>query len=153
MPPTKPISLPAGYAPAFAIGYSGPTGDLAVVDGATPLPVALSASTVLSVQQASVTAPAALEGSATAALLTGPFTPQAGRPVMITLSGTWQGQVQVQRSADAGATRHKLTAAGLPWGNYTGNACEVVWIENEDAARLYLDIAVTSGTLTYRIAQ
>jgi hypothetical protein len=153
MPSTKPISLPAGFAPAFAIGFSDQSGELAIVDTGKPLPVSLPTDTPIAVQPVSPVAPAPLEGEASADTLAGPFVPVAGKPVVLTLGGSWEGSVQVERSTDAGATRHGLTAAGNPWGNYTGNACEIVWAEEEACAELYLDIVIASGTLEYRIAQ
>ena len=39
------------------------------------------------------------------------------------------------------------------WARFTANACEAVWAESEAGAGLYLAIAVTAGTLHYRIAQ
>lgn len=153
MPPTKPISLPAGYAPAFAIGYSDAGGELAVVDSASPLPVSLPSDSPISVQQASPNTPPALQGTTAATLLAGPFEPAPGLPIVVTLSGIWEGVVQLERSSDSGATRHRLTAGGASWGRFTTNACEFVWEEHEENAELYLDITITSGSLSYRIAQ
>jgi hypothetical protein len=143
MPTNNPISTPAGYAPAFAIGYSDHSGALSVVQADKPLPVSLSAEIPS----------APLEGQSSADTLAGPFVPVSGRPVVLTLAGSWEGGVQVQRSVDGGATRHKLTVGGLSWGEFTGNACEPVWSEDEDGAELYLAIAIASGTLEYRLAQ
>lgn len=151
--PDQPISLPAGYAPAFAIGYSGDNGQLAVVDDSKPLPVTFSTTAPLAVQQVGGPAPAALEGETAADMLVGPFVPATGRAVMLTLSGTWEGSVQVERSTDGGTSRHPLTAAGSAWANFGSNACEAIWAEDEEGVELYLDIAIASGTLAYRIAQ
>lgn len=153
MPPTKPISLPAGFAPAFAIGFSDQTGELAIVDSGRPLPVALPEDATITLQAANPAAPPALEGQTSVSALVGPYVPIAGKPIVLTLGGGWQGSVQVERSTDAGATRHGLTVAGAPWGQFTANACEIVWSEEEDGAELYLDVAIASGTLDYRIAQ
>lgn len=153
MPSNNQINLPAGYAPAFAIGFSDQAGLLSIVDTAKPLPVMISADQTISVQTVSVAAPAALQGQTSASILAGPFSPVTGRGIILTLGGVWEGGVQVQRSIDGGITQHKLSAAGLPWGNYSANVCEVVWAEEEDGAQLYLDITITSGTLDYRIAQ
>ena len=46
-----------------------------------------------------------------------------------------------------------LAVAGAAWAQFTGNACEPVWEEIDPEATLYLDIALTAGTLHYRIAQ
>ena len=72
---------------------------------------------------------------------------------MLSLTGTWQGTVQLMRSVDGGVTRHPLTIGGFTWGRYTGNACEPVWDEQEEGVELHLDIALASGTIGYRIAQ
>lgn len=153
MPTTNPIKTPAGYVPAFALGFSGPTGDLEVVDPAKPLPVALSSAEPLEVTPAVAPAPAPLEGSTTASIVAGPFIPAPGRPVVLTLAGAWDGVVQVKRSIDGGSTLHPLTAGGFAWGRYTENACEPVWEEQEDNVSLHLDIALTSGSIAFRIAQ
>lgn len=143
MPTNNPITTPAGYAPAVAVGFSDQSGTLSVVEVGKPLPVSLSAQSPT----------AALNGQTSMNTLVGPFTPVSGRQVILILSGSWEGSVQLERSVDGGTTRHKLTVVGSPWGYYVGNACEVVWVEEEDDAELYLDIAITSGTLGYRIAQ
>ena len=49
--------------------------------------------------------------------------------------------------------RLPVTAGGAAWARFTANACEAVWAESEAGAGLYLAIAVTAGTLHYRIAQ
>ncbi len=153
MPSNNQINLPAGYAPAFAIGFSDQSGDLAIVDASKPLPVSLPPETPVLVQAAAIATPPALQGLTGADMIVGPFALAAGKPVVLTLAGQWEGSVQVERSTDTGATRHKLTAGGLPWGLFAGNACEIVWAEEEAGAELYLDITVTSGTISYRIAQ
>lgn len=148
MSPPFPITFPAGYAPAFALGYADNAGDFALVALDAPLPVQNVDSA-----QVSVPVPAPLEGSATTTVAIGPFAPAANLPVVLSLAGAWQGTVQLERSTDNGATRLPVTVGGAPWGRFSANACEPVWIENEDGAELYLAIAVTSGTLSYRIAQ
>jgi hypothetical protein len=136
--------MPAGYAPAFAIGFSQ-AGTLAMVDSGQPLPVAT--------QPAPLPAPVPLQGSTAASIQAGPYAPVLDRPVVLTLTGTWQGTVQVRRSVDGGATRQLLTIGGAPWGTFKANACEPVWQETEGGALIYVDIALTSGTLAYRLAQ
>lgn len=142
--PDNPISTPAGYAPAFAIGYSD-AGSLAMVDSGRPLPVLT--------QPAPVSVPAPLQGTATGTAQPGPFVPVARRPIMLTLSGTWQGRVKVLRSVDGGTTRLPLTLGGVAWADFTTTACEPIWIEEEAGTSLYLDVALTSGSLAYRLAQ
>jgi hypothetical protein len=72
---------------------------------------------------------------------------------MLTLSGTWAGTVKLLRSVDGGTTRLPVTAAGQPYGTFTGNICEPVWEESEAAALLYLDVILSSGSLSYRMGQ
>lgn len=147
------VKLPAGYAPAFAIGFADPAGNLVLAGTADPLPVALDPGVIEVQAVESEPPPPPISGVASASGLAGPFAPVAGRAVTLALSGTWEGMVQLTRSTDSGATRLALTAGGLPWGRYTANVCEQAWFESEDGAELYLDIALTSGTLAYRIAQ
>lgn len=153
MPSPNPIKTPAGYVPAFALGYPGPEGELEIVDSTKPLPVSFSSTDPLAVTPYSDPPPTPLEGSAAANAVVGPYVPVAGRPVMITLAGTWEGTVQVMRSIDDGATMHPVTVGGFSWGRYTTNVCEPCWDEQEVGAQLHLDIALASGTIDYRIAQ
>lgn len=142
--PANPIHMPSGYATAFAIGFADPTsGNLSIVESGRPLPVAT----------VPPGAAAPLTGTATATGSFGPFTAAQGRPIVITLAGTWTGSVTVQRSVDGGATRRPLTVGGQPWGSFTGNVCEPVWEEFEDGTTFYLAVTLASGSLTYRLAQ
>jgi hypothetical protein len=72
---------------------------------------------------------------------------------MLSLEGTWQGTVALQRSTDGGVHKLPVTIGGGPWARFTGNACEPVWEESESVAKLYLDIQLASGSLNYRLAQ
>lgn len=141
--PSAVLRSPAGYLTSVAVAYSNPEGNADVVSALNPLPVALAPSA----------ANAPLTGSTATALVAGPFQPQAGRAVMLALSGTWSGQVRLLRSTDGGATKLPLTAMGGAYGTFAGNVCEPVWEESESAALLYLDITITSGTLAYRMGQ
>ncbi|MFM5950110.1 MAG: hypothetical protein ACKOPM_12945 [Novosphingobium sp.] len=143
MPSSIPVTVPAAYAPVSAIGYAEADSTLSAVTASSPLPV----TTI------SVPSPAALVGTAAASTLAGPFSPSSGKPVVLALSGTWSGTVRVLRSTDGGTTKLPLTAAGLPWGSYSANCCEPVWEETVAGAALYLDIALGSGSVTYRVAQ
>lgn len=137
-----PIQNPAGYAVTRAVAFADLDGSMLPVAAATPLPVTLG------------TAPTtALTGSASTTSVVGPYQPALGRPVILTLTGTWAGSVKVTRSVDGGTSRQPLTVAGNPWGQFAANACEAVWEESESAAQLYLDITLTSGSITYRMAQ
>ncbi|MCB2048918.1 MAG: hypothetical protein KDE32_11930 [Novosphingobium sp.] len=153
MPSPNPIKTPAGYVPAFALGYPGPQGELEIVDSSKPLPVSISSTDPLAVTPYSDPAPVPLAGSAPSSIVAGPYAPVSGRPVMITLAGTWQGTVQIMRSTDGGATKHPVTVGGFSWGRYTTNVCEPCWEEQEAGAQLYLDISLVSGAVDYRIAQ
>ena len=97
--------------------------------------------------------PPTLEGTATGVLLAGPFAPAGDAPVHLSLWGDWMGTVQLERAASPTSPHLPTTAAGAVWGRFTANACEQVWSENEAGAVLYLAIAVTSGTLHYRVVQ
>ena len=139
-----PIRFPGNFAPGLAVSYSAAEGAV-LVSQASPLPVALASS--------ASPAPAPLAGTASASGNIGPFAPVSGRAVMLALSGTWTGTVRVMRSTDAGATLLPLTIGGADWGLYSGNACEAVWEEAEAGATLWLAVTLTSGSVTYRMAQ
>lgn len=139
-----PVAVPAGYLTGQAIAYTTPIDRAVLVSTATPLPV-----TATPVPAASVP----LAGTTNTSAVLGPFTPQLARPIWLTLSGAWTGAVQLQRTTDGGATRQLLTAAGQPYGSYTANANEAVVEESCAGATYYLAVTLTSGTLTYRVAQ
>lgn len=138
-----PIAPPATYVAPFAAGYADENGNCALVSQNSPLPTASTRRP----------APAALSGETALSMLAGPFRPAFDRPVHLLLDGEWSGEVIMRRSTDGGVTHHALTAGGLPWGRYSANANEVVWQEGEDGAALYLDIALTSGIIAYRVSQ
>ena len=138
---TSPIHNPARFVPVYGVGFTAPTGTIDAVSRESPLPVSLAA-------------PAAAEpvsGSTSLDIVAGPFVPTPGAPVTLVLGGEWTGLVRVTRSTDGGATRHPLTVAGAPWARFTANACEPVWEESDPAATLYAEIAITSGSLDYRL--
>jgi hypothetical protein len=116
------------------------------------IPVVVLNSTGANVNGGAATSTPLAGTSSTSAVL-GPFTPQLGRPIWVSLSGTWAGTVTVKRSVDAGATKLPLTIAGSPWAVFTGNALEQVAEDAESGALYYLDFTYTSGTLTYRVSQ
>ena len=142
MPSNLSIQSPSGYAASRAVAFADVDGSALIVSGTTPLPVSFGRG-----------ASTALAGSTAASLIAGPFQPATDRATMLTLSGTWAGTVRLLRSIDGGATKPPVTVAGSSWGQYSANCCEAVWDEPEAGAALYLDIALTSGTLTYRLAQ
>ena len=139
----RPIKTPAGYATAVAVGFADASGNLVTAGPATPLPVTASAAVIVD----------PLVGVATQTGVAGPFAPSGSAPIVLQLSGDWEGTVSLLRSTDDGATRHPLTLAGEPWGVYLGNICEPVWTEGEQAAQFYLDMTIASGTLAYRVSQ
>ncbi|MFC3175195.1 hypothetical protein ACFOD9_13120 [Novosphingobium bradum] len=141
--PITPLKTPAGYVPQMAVAFANANGDAEPVSATNPLPF----------QDTPFMAAAALAGTLSATGIVGPFAPRAGRAVMLALSGTWTGSVKVVRSVDGGATKTGLTAGGAPWAVFTANVCEPVWDESEAAATLYLDVTLTSGSLTYRMGQ
>ncbi|MCA1661999.1 MAG: hypothetical protein LC648_07500 [Novosphingobium sp.] len=142
-----PISYPARYAPGVALNYADPAGHAVTVSQAAPLPVTLAAG------GGSTSPQPPLSGTASAALTAGPFVPQAGKPLVLSLAGTWSGAVQLLRSVDGGATKLPVTLAGAPWGNYWANVCEPVWEESEAGTAFYLQLAPASGAIHYRLAQ
>jgi len=141
--PISPLKTPAGYVPQMAVAFANAGGDAEPVSAANPLPFT----------EQPFTAAAPLTGSTATSAVVGPFAPRSGRAIVLALSGTWTGTVKVLRSVDGGATKGGLTAGGTAWGVFTGNACEPVWDESEAAATLFLDITVTSGSVTYRMGQ
>lgn len=137
-----PIQNPSPFVTSEAVAYADGDGNSVSVSAVSPLPVNIHFS-----------ASAPLAGTAAASTQIGPFQPVQGRPVMLSLSGTWSGSVKVLRSTDGGATKLPLTIGGSVWAQFTGNCCEAVWEESEAAARLYLDIVLTSGSIAYRLGQ
>ncbi len=137
-----PIQSPSGYAATRAVVFADANGDAQLASAATPLPVAFGAPTV-----------AALTGSTATSAVLGPFQPVLGRAVVLALGGSWTGTVKVLRSTDGGTTKLPLTVAGAVWAQFTGNACEPVWEESEASATLWLDAVLTSGAISYRLAQ
>lgn len=155
MPPI-PISYPARYAPAVAINFADDQGHAVLVSQESPLPVTFAGAAPASgsgTPTPTPTPPPPLAGTSATSQVAGPFAPIAGRPLVLTLAGTWTGTVQLLRSVDGGATRHPLTVGGAVWARFTANACEQVWEEAEGAARFYLSLAPASGTVQYRLAQ
>jgi hypothetical protein len=142
-----PISYPGRYAPGVAVNFADANGAARQVSESSPLPVALAAA------PAGTPAPAPLAGSATAATTAGPLAAVSGKPLILTLGGTWSGSVRLLRSVDGGTTRVPLSLGGAPWGTFTGNVCEPVWDETEDAVTFYLQLAPASGEVEYPLVQ
>ena len=139
-----PTAAPARFVPLAAVAFSDEEQNGQVVNADNPLPVQLSFGP---------TEAAPLTGSAASSQLSAAFVPELGRPIWLTLSGAWSGTVPVTRSADGGATRQPLTIGGEPWAVFKSNVNEAVAVESEAGAAYSLDIALASGTLTYRVSQ
>lgn len=142
---SKPVESPAGFVPVHSIAFIEGDGAAANVGQACPLPVAatLIASNAV-----------ALAGSTSASGVLGPFTPQLGRPVWVTLSGGWAGSVQLLRSTDGGTTKLPLTYGdGSVKAVWSTNANAAVTEETVAAATYWLAVTIASGTLTYRLEQ
>lgn len=139
-----PIFAPAGYVGEIAVSFADTTGAAAVTSAANPLPVS---TTILAATSA------ALTGSASASGSFGPFVPQLGRAIWLTLWGSWTGTVAVQRSIDGGTTKLPITVGGQPWASFTANAQETIGEETASAATYWLAVTLASGTLNYRVSQ
>lgn len=138
------VEIPAGFVPQYALAFGAVDGPALAVHAANPLPVR-------SVWQAAETG--ALAGTLSASGTMGPFVPELGRPIWISLSGSWSGTVDLLRSTDGGASKLPLTVGGARWGRFVGNANEAVADESEAGATYYLAAALQAGTLIYRVAQ
>lgn len=138
-----PVQPPAGYVPVSALAYTLADGSAQYVAAATPLPV----------QPVTPAGSAPFSGTLAGAQTSAPYAPEPGRPVMLALSGSWTGQIQVTRSVDGGTTRLPLSLGGQPWAQFRGNCCEIVWEEVEPGAALYLESALTTGTANFRVSQ
>jgi|GEM_PF-593239 len=138
------VANPANYIPPHAIAFGGWNEDATFVDADHPLPVG---------QRLTASSSTAVTGSTSSSVAIGPFTPELGRPIWLTLSDTWSGVVTIKRSVDGGTTKTALTLAGSAFGVFTANCNEQVAEETESGAEYYLDVALASGTLTYRVSQ
>ena len=143
MPLQTPVQTPAGYAPAFALGYADENDDFVLVSASSPIPTS----------PGDRPRPMPLEGTTSTSMVVGPFAPIPGVSVILELGGSWTGTVQLQRSSDGGTTLRDTTMGGAQWGRYLANACEPVWDESDPDAELYLSISIDSGTLDYRVSQ
>jgi hypothetical protein len=83
----------------------------------------------------------------------GPFEATPARVIVVTLDGEWNGTVRLLRSTDGGLTKVPLRAGGLPWAEYSEPGTEQAWLETEEGTGFYLDMALNSGTVVYRVSQ
>jgi len=92
-------------------------------------------------------------GTSNATVNSTAFTPNLGRPINIMLTGTWTGSVTFQRSVDGGATWQGVTIGGVAWAVFTANCNEPVWEPTEAGATFRVAAVLTTGNISYRIAQ
>lgn len=82
------------------------------------------------------------------------FTPQLGRDMYLTLTGTWTGTIQIQRSTDGGTTWRNITiGGGSPWGRYTVNCDEIVDRPTDASGTYRITWSGATGSAHYRLAQ
>lgn len=142
---SRAVDTPGGYVAVHAIAFGSGDGVATFVDAAHPLPVASSLAAASSTP---------LAGTLSASGQTGPFAPQPGRDIWLTLSGVWAGTVQLLRSIDNGATKLPLTLSdGSPRGTFYGAMNAPVADESVVGATYYLQFTAVSGTLSYRMEQ
>ena len=140
-----PVTTFDGPAPLRAMAFGPVDGPAVPVDPTHPLPVRTT--------PAAATA-TPLAGSTAATAVMGPYAPDLGRPIVLTLSGSWTGSARLLRSTDGGTTRLPLTYSdGSAKPAWTGAVNAPVAEETVAAATYYLDVTLASGTLTYRMEQ
>jgi hypothetical protein len=139
------VRAPGGFVPGQAIAFGAYDGPATAVDHTHPLPIA---STVVAASSTPLT------GSLSASGTAGPFAPQLGRPIWLTLSGSWSGVVQLLRSTDGGTTKLPLTYGdGSAKPVFAGAMQAPVAEETVGAATYYLAATLTAGALAYRMEQ
>jgi hypothetical protein len=139
------IQAPAGFVPQHAISFAATGGEATLVGPAQPLPVTPALAAANS---------APLAGTTNSPAMIGPFSPDSGRPIWLTLTGDWSGSVVLLRSRDGGATKLPLTYSdGSPKGSCALNVNAPIAQEPVTGATYYLDAMLSSGTLAYRMEQ
>ncbi|HET8612496.1 MAG TPA: hypothetical protein VFL92_06985 [Sphingomonas sp.] len=144
MSDAPPVAAPAGYIPEHAMAFADPAGRAIGVTEADPLPVAARLNAARSTP---------LAGSCTASGVFGPFAPELGRPIWVSLSGDWTGSARLLRSADGASEALPLTVGGQPACRFTASANEPCCEETAAGATYFLAVTLGSGTLDYRVAQ
>jgi len=144
---SNPVQVPAGFVPAVALAFGTPPDAARFVDSGNPLPVSVTPAPTPPATSTPVV------GTASVTTDSPTFTPNLGRPINLTLSGTWTGSVAFQRSTDGGANWRGVTVGGVAWGVFTANCNEPVWEPTESGGTFRLAITRTTGTIDYRIAQ
>ncbi|WP_126665476.1 hypothetical protein [Croceibacterium ferulae] len=145
------ILSPTSYVAPSALGFSDPAGNFSLVTPQAPLPVVVTGGGTQPVE--ALPPPTPLAGDAAGSTVTGPFKATVNRPIHVQLSGVWTGSVSLERSIDDGKSRYPLTVGGMPWAVFNSNANEPVWQDSEVGATFYLNIALQSGTIAYRVSQ
>lgn len=141
------VHAPAGYVPAVGLMFGAADGQANAVAPDNPLPVSMMAA-----QGAATSTP--LAGRSGASGVVGPFAPQLGRPIWLTLSGDWTGSIRLLRASRAGAERLALTDGdGAPRTPWKTNLLSPVAEESVAGAQWFLDCTLTAGTLNYRMEQ
>ncbi len=138
------VLAPSRFVPEHATAFARRDGTAVRVDADNPLPIT------------PVTAAAgstALAGATSVSGSFGPFAPDLGRTIWISLSGTWAGTAQVLRSIDGGTTKLPLTLGGQAWASFSAGAQEPIGEESVAGVTYWLAVALTSGTLAYRVQQ
>lgn len=82
-----------------------------------------------------------------------PFEALPGKPINLTLSGTWVGTAVLKCKRPGDTAYAALTLVGASYGSYTANVNEPVWEEPEGGCLFIVDWTRTSGTLSYRFGQ
>jgi hypothetical protein len=90
----------------------------------------------------------------------GPFAPNAGLPIMLTVVGTGaSGTVTLMSSSDGGTTRYPITVGGKAWGIYQFSGVTGVIVNESPDTPLstrityYLKIQLTTGSVSFKIYQ
>ncbi len=138
------IDAPGGFVPQLALTFGNRGAAAAAVTRATPLPVRTTLPPADTV---------ALTGQSGDNGLIGPFLPEPGRTIWLTLTGDWRGSVRVLRSGDGATTPQPLTVGGSDWAVFTTNAQEPVGEESVSGAAWWLRFERTGGTLGYEVRQ
>jgi len=142
---TPLVEAPGNFTPQVALAFGSLNEAATPIGPANPLPTHARLGAADS---------SPIAGSTSVSTLLGPFAPELGRLIWVTLSGTWTGSVQLLRSVDGGATRLPVTYGdGTVKGIYSGNVNAAVAEETVDGTIWYLDATLGSGTLNYRLEQ
>lgn len=139
------VEAPAGYLTGHAMAFVDASGRGELVSATEPLPVTMASGAATSTP---------LAGSAVASATLGPFVSQLARPIWVTLSGVWAGNVQLLRSTDGGATKLALTYPdGSARASWTAAVNAPVAEDACAGVSYWLQFTRASGTLVYEVRQ